>query len=341
MTGKLNVSLCSCLCLMLLGVSGCLERKDWVTVRADGSAEIRLLVEGEDENDLNTGDKLPQAGSFWTVERGTRETPDGKLIHRLAALRQIPAGTDFPRTFAARGDHLEEAYLQFPTSLTVEERMDGWYYHFHRVYEPRAYAQVGFLEDTASEQAAGFAAKQQSGEEIGIAEFKGVSELLVKIAIGKIEIFAREAFLDTNPNTPQDAWLAVHDALEELRRSADYDRLAPILKNADQEDNSQLMEQLAAEFDAATMDTIVGTLQASPFVRDTGAFRRRFEFHKRAYEITQDIGDERFEVSVEMPGSIVSHNADRKTNNVVTWTFPGKMLYDRRIELLVTSKISK
>jgi len=186
-----------------------------------------------------------------------------------------------------------------------------------------------------------FAKKQQSGEEIGLNDFKGVSELLVKVAMGKIEIFARQAFLDTNPNTPQDTWLSVHDALEELRRSADYDRLAAILKNADQQDNSPVMEQLAREFDTATMNTIVTTLETSPYVRDTGGFRRRFEFHKTAYDITQDIGDDRFEVSVQMPGTIISHNADSKVNNIVTWSFPGKMLYDRRIEMMVTSRVAR
>ncbi len=322
-------------------LSGCLERKERVIVNADGSAEIRLIVEGEDENDITQGDRLPQPGGYWLVERSTRETPEGKLLHRLAAIRQIPAGVKLPSSFGERSDPMEKAYLQFPSEITIEERVDGWYYHFHRTYEPRAYAQVGFLQDAVSEQASAFAAKQDSGQEIGLVEFKGISELLVKVAIGKIEIFARQAFLETNPNTPQDAWLAVHDALEELRKGADYDRLAVLLKNADQQDNSQLMEALAEEFDTVTMDTIITTLQASAYVRDTASFRNRFVFHKKAYEVTEDIGDDRFEVSVQMPGSIVSHNGDTKVNNIVTWTFPGKMLYDRTVELMVTSHVAR
>ncbi len=327
--------------LMVAMLCGCLERKERIIVNADGSAEIRLIVEGEDENDITQGDRMPQAGGYWLVEKSTRETPEGKQIHRLAAIRQIPAGVDLPSSYAERSEPMEKAYLQFPSEITMEERVDGWYYHFHRTYEPRAYAQVGFLEDAVSEQASAFAAKQDSGQEIGLVEFKGISELLVKVAIGKIEIFARKAFLETCPNTPQDAWLAVHDALEELRKSADYDRLAVLIKNADQQDNSQLMEALADEFDKVTMDTIISTLQTSPYVRDTGAFRNRFSFHKKAYEITQDLGDDRFEVSVLMPGTIVSYNGDTKVNNVVTWTFPGKMLYDRTVELMVTSRVAR
>jgi len=330
----LSVFLLTCLC-------GCLDRKERVIVNADGSAEIHTIVEGEDEADIDQGDRLPQRGGQWQVERSTRTTPEGKVIHRLAAIRKVPAGVGLPSNFTEGSDSLKDAYLQFPTELKIEERNDGWYYHFHRTYQPREYAQVGFLEDAAGEQASSFAEKQQSGEEIGLNDFKGASELLVKVAIGKIEIFARKAFLDTNPNTPQDTWLAVHDALEDLRKSADYDRLAVILKNADQQDNSPVMEQLAKEFNTATMNTIVTTLTSSPYVRDTGGFRHRFEFHKTAYEITQDIGDDRFEVSVQMPGTIISHNADSKANNIVTWTFPGKMLYDRGIELMVTSRVAK
>lgn len=341
MTGHTRLTLVVLGVIVLIFFCGCLDRKERVIVNADGSAEIHMIVEGEDDADIDEGDRLPQRGGQWQVERTTRTTPEGKVIHRLAAIRKVPAGVGLPSTFAEGSDSLKEAYLQFPTELKIEERNDGWYYHFHRMYEPREFAQVGFLEDAAGEQASAFAKKQQSGEEIGLNDFKGVSELLVKVAIGKIEIFARQAFLDTNPNTPQDTWLSVHDALEELRKSADYDRLAVILKNADQKDNSPVMEQLAKEFDRATMNTIVTTLESSPYVRDTGGLRRRFEFHKKAYEITQDIGDDRFEVSVQMPGTIISHNADSKANNIVTWTFPGKMLHDRSVELMVTSRVAK
>ncbi len=341
MTGHARLTLLLLGTLLSASLCGCLERKERVIVSVDGSAEIHLIVEGEDEADIDEGDRLPHPGGQWQIERSTRTTPEGKAIHRLAAIRKVPAGVGLPGTFAEGSDSLKEAYLQFPTELKIEERNDGWYYHFHRTYQPREYAQIGFLEDAAGEQASSFAKKQQSGAEIGLNDFKGVSELLVKVAIGKIEIFARQAFLDTNPHTPQDTWLSVHDALEELRRSADYDRLAVILKNAGQRDNSSVMEQLAKEFDTATMNTIVATLESSPYVRDTGGFRRRFEFHKTAYGITQDIGDDRFEVSVQMPGTILSHNADSKVNNIVTWTFPGKMLYDRSVEIMVTSRVAR
>lgn len=334
------IALCFASCVLVLA-GGCLERKERIIINADGSSEIRLIVEGEDETDLNEGDRLPRNGGQWLVERSKRQTPDGETVHRLAAVARYPAGFDLPSNFADVSDQMAKAYLQFPTQVTMEERPDGWYYHFHRTYEPRAYAQVGFLQDAAGEQASSFAAKQQAGEEIGLVDFKGVSEVLVKVAIGKIEIFAREAFLETNPNTPQDTWLDVHDALEELRKGANYDRMAVILQNADKQDNSQLMEQLAEEFDKVTTDTIISALSGSPYVRDTGAFRQRFAFHKKAFEITEDLGDERFEVSVQMPGTIVSHNGDSKVNNVVTWTFAGKMLYDRTVELLVTSRIER
>jgi len=88
-----------------------------------------------------------------------------------------------------------------------------------------------------------------------------------------------------------------------------------------------------------TTNTIVAALAAGAAVADTGAFRRRFEFHKKAFEITEDLGDDRFEVAVQMPGTIISHNADRQAGDSVVWTFPGKMLYDRKVELMVTSRV--
>lgn len=318
---------------------GCLERKERIIVSADGTVEISLLVEGEDVRDIEEGDRLPVAGGMWDVQRRTRQTPEGKQVQRLEARRRIPAGVDLPANFAHRGDALEDAYLQFPTRLRIERREDGWYYHFTRTYQPRAYAQIGFLQDLASEQASKFAANREQGEEMGLVEFKGVSEVLIGFAIAKVETFARQAFLETNPNAPQDAWLAVHEALDRIRRSADYDRLAAILRQAGQQDNSKVFEAVTAEFETVTTDAIVSALHSSAFVTDTGAFRRRFEFHKKAFEITEDLGDDRFEIAVQMPGTIISHNGDRRSGDFVIWTFPGKMLYDRKVELMVTSRV--
>lgn len=320
-------------------LAGCLERKERIIVNADGSVELRLLVEGEDVADMDEGDRLPQPGGMWNVRRTTRDTPEGKRLHRLEAARLIPGGVELPSSYAPRGDPLEKAYLQFPGELRIEQRQDGWYYHFTRTYQPRAYAQVGFLQDIAGEQAGKFAQNREEGQEAGLVEFKGVSEVLVRFAVSKVEIFAREAFLETNPNTPQDVWLAVREALDRLRAGADYDRLAAILKNAGQEDNSKVFEELEREFDTVTLNTIITTLQSSSFVVSTSAFRQRYEFHKKAFEITEDLGDDRFEVAVQMPGTIIAHNGDRQAGDSVVWVFPGKMLYDRKVELMVTSRV--
>ncbi len=82
-------------------------------------------------------------------------------------------------------------------------------------------------------------------------------------------------------------------------------------------------------------------------LRDSGAyspgqlnrFIHLFHEEQRRHEITHDLSDERFTVRVEMPGTIVGHNADGANGNVVTWTFEGTMLRDRDVDLMVTSRV--
>ena len=74
-------------------------------------------------------------------------------------------------------------------------------------------------------------------------------------------------------------------------------------------------------------------------VGDVNAFVRRFRWHKKYYEITEDLADDGFEIAVTMPGAIVGHNGARIEEGAIIWEFTGEMLRDREIELMVTSHV--
>jgi hypothetical protein len=163
-----------------------------------------------------------------------------------------------------------------------------------------------------------------------------------RFSIRKYEIWARDAFVETQPYAPQDAWLGVVSALDDFRRTIDYDTIASLIQQSVEATNpdGNIFAELEREFDRAAVDTINGALASHPNVSGTGAFRQRFDFHRKAWKVTEDLNDERFTIRVEMPGQIVAHNGDNRAGNIVTWTFAGEFLHDRTIELLVTSRVA-
>lgn len=328
--------------IVSLLLTGCLERKEHITVYEDGTIDWRASFQGENANDFDNHDAIPTIASGWTVEDEVVPADNGKQSHTRLAARRFPGGVDLPSSFAHRGDPMEEAYLQFPTTLRIETRDDGTYYHFARVYQPRDYAQTGLLVELAEKEFQKFGDRLNEGEPLGRSEWRNIAEQMVKVSIEKYEIWARKAFVETQTYAPQDAWLGVVTALDDFRRAVDYDTIATLAQqHIESEDpDNNIFTQLEHEFDRAATDTINRALSEHPNVQSTSAFRARFAFHKKAWEITEDLNDEKFTIRVEMPGQIVAHNADSRANNIVTWTFGGEFLHDRSIELLVTSRIA-
>lgn len=323
-------------------LTGCLERTERIIVNEDGSVDIQATFKGEQPDDFDNEDRLPKPGGSWIVEESSQPNTDGEEVYTRTATRRLPAGAELPSTFGERSEPNGKAYLQFPTTLRIDRRSDGTYYHFARTYEARDFAQAGYLQELADKELQKFGQKSESGQPLTRSDWRAISEQMVKVAIQKYQVWARQAFVETQPYAPQDAWLGVVTALEQFRRNVDYDTIATLIQqNVDAGENAQanIFEQLAGELERSTIDTINSALTSHPNTSGTSAFRQRMAFHQKAWEVTQDLNDEKFNIRVEMPGQIVAHNGDSRANNVVRWTFGGEFLHDRKIELLVTSKI--
>ena len=119
----------------LLCSAGCLERKERITVSTGGAVEIVGTFNG-DAGEFTEGDALPAPGSAWTVadERSVNDNGDPQ-VSRTARLALAP-GQPLPATFASTPASAEVS-LQFPSTLTIEERPDATYYHFKRTYRRR------------------------------------------------------------------------------------------------------------------------------------------------------------------------------------------------------------
>ncbi|MFG0329701.1 MAG: hypothetical protein ACF8PN_07365 [Phycisphaerales bacterium] len=327
------------LAMTLAVVIGCVERDEKITVRRDGSARIVATFQSDTSDDVRNEDAAPGAAAGWTIEERRPVGNDGKEKYQLIATREFLPGAELPDTFAAPGSAHADRMLRFPTRVTVERRPDGMYYHFYRRYEPRRWAPVGALKDIADEQSNPYLEQQSGGGALDAFQLRSLSEIQVRFAIERLETIAREAFVETNPQAPQDAWLAAHEALRDFRANIDYGALADLIRQAESGPEDDTFERLERQFEDAVLEALESALRASPGVSNLGGFRSEYASIKKGYGVTEDLADENFTIRVEMPGTIIASNAESSDGSTATWQFPGPLLFDRPIELMVTSRV--
>jgi hypothetical protein len=73
--------------------------------------------------------------------------------------------------------------------------------------------------------------------------------------------------------------------------------------------------------------------------RQLSDFMHRYERNRRFFEITGDLGDDGFEITVVLPGTIVGSNADATEGDRATWKFSGQRFRDRDLELMASSRL--
>ncbi len=335
---RIVAGLCFAAAVALL--SGCLERRERIRIFEDGSVAFHVVWESSDFSDIDEGDAAPGQGGGWEVHRETGQNAQGQQQVRLVAEREVGPSVPLPSTYAPSGAE-RGVPLTFPTDLEIELRGEWTYYHFSRVYDARKWSQVGVYEEMLAEEAQKFGAVLESGQEPTLADRSAFARMIVEFTIRKYEGFARAAFLEVSPHASQTAWLNVRAGLEELRATMNYERLASLMALAESEDNAEFFEQLEREFDTEVMRRLELALadSAGMGVGSVSLFKRAFLREKEAFEVTQEIADDRFTIEVEMPGEIVGSNADSTLGNVATWQFGGEWLRDRKVEILVTSRV--
>lgn len=330
--------------VLAICVTGCLKRKERITVHPDGRVSMHLEYEATSLGELEQGDAMPSEQAGWTVEHQIEVTDDGEEEHTLIADREFPPGARLPQNFAAPEDPDTELYLQFPTELTQERRPDATYFHFRRVFTPRPWAQIDALHQKI---------RELNENELETIEDKKPEEmthedrvLLVEVAVFremiKMQAFARWAFKDVAPNAPQDTWLAVHEALKRHAQSIDAERMAGLIDAAQHEENNEALEAEASAFETEARSRMISAWmdRTGATSRDLDAFTERVDWYKKQYEITEDLGDEGYEITVIMPGEIVAANADRVEGNEAYWEFDGDLFRDRDVEIMVTSRVA-
>jgi hypothetical protein len=161
-----------------------------------------------------------------------------------------------------------------------------------------------------------------------------------------MRVFARQAFENTTPDAPQDCWLKTWEDFQQLAESIDSEELLEMFEQIrENEDDDAGWEALAAraeELQAQAMDTYLDGLEeyCGYDQRRRETFLRLYAQAKKEYDITEDLVDEEFEITVVMPGRLVAANStERAGDNEVTWEFDGSEFFDTDVVLMATSMV--
>jgi len=338
-----NCAPVSALAIVASALSGCIERKEHLTIRPDASILYQVLHKTDSLEELYDGDAVPKIAGGWMAEQREEKDADGKTTYTLVAETAFSPGANLPANYALAREADGDLYLQFPTTLKVEQRPDGAYYHFDRIYPARSWAQIEFLQKQLVQ--APLEGLPSDMHDWTPQQRLDVIHALATFETEKMLVFARSAFLTVTPDAAQDRWLAVRSEMHDCLAQLDYNSLSHLLEPKDdlldQQNQGKAIDAETKRFEQALLDRLNNAMKALAGYdgAQLSAFKHQYQRQKRLYEITQDLGDDKFEITVDMPGEITASNADSASATTATWTFSGEMLRDRELELMVTSRV--
>ncbi len=329
-------------CAALLA-AGCLERKETIRVAHDGSVVLRVELQG-DPADFAEGDALPTAAGGWTIldQRTEVGRQDRRTEHRVAE-KACPPGTALPDAYAAADDPAGAMILRFPTTLTIEDRPDGRYYHLRRAYQRREEARYQVVRELHAE----LFAEIQKLVERDPADLTDADRAKLVTAFKLAECGKQVEYVAAGAEALSRVWpphygLLARQALVDHFESVDVPAVVALLQKPAGPDRdreiSALGERVINEGRAAVRAALARL--AVPET-EMEAFFAAFDQEKTRRAITEDLSDESWTVTAEMPGEIVASNASRVVGNKAEWSFNGKVLHDRDHVLLVTSRVPR
>lgn len=326
------------LCALLL--AGCLEREEAVTVTPDGALEVVHTIRG-DAGDLDGGAaRYPTAGP-WEARREVRPRDDGKEEHVLVARARFASAAEVPTHFGAPGEP-EGAPLQMTTRLAVVAEPGATRYVFARTYGARAWGDYRVLHARAfDQQVRALLAPERGGfDALSGAEQDRVFQAVIEWERGKARRWTEQALRAAAPDRAEAplARLAAQDAVGAFfARELPVERARALfdLARADPARLEGELRGLQARHDHEVSEALRRALALGP--EQATRLREALEAERRTFEVTEDLGDERFVVRLRLPGRVERHDADAVEDGALVWRFTGEELRDREVTLLATS----
>lgn len=321
---------------LALFAGGCLERSETISVRSDGTTDFESEFRG-DLDDLSQGDALPLAGGAWQVSQWETKTPSGGTDHVRRATVSIAPGGVLPASYAAGGD---AASLRFPTAVTWERRGGDTYVHFARVYQARVYAPYSVSQRALERDARTSELLKADPQTLTNQDRVSLLESFRRVELEK-QAWQVRAAANSLTDRPQDLRLRVLDGTLARARSYDLANATRLMAMPQSDERDAALSAIAEDFLSMVSKDLASVLSREDLrPEEVAAATAAFELQRTRREVTEDLRDERWEVSLRLPGEIVAHNADEVREGTLIWTFEGNALLDADRELLATSRIA-
>ena len=325
--------------------SGCLRRKESITVFPDGTIRLSLDFEG-DRKDLEEGDAMPSEVRGWQVTRTVEQRDNEKDSHLLHASQMVAPDGQLPDTFALPGDPDSDLYLRFPTTYTKDVREDGVYHVFRRIYPERSWARLQYWEEFLIKDHHRELAEKPL-EELSDGERRTLLEAFAAVEAYKQAELADQALTECHASLPAWCGLQARQALLDTYEAADIDAIGDrCIAVADPERQASCFDRETDRLHRTATDAYKSVLAqaASLDHRELVAFDRSMERARKRQELTGQLASQQFEITVQMPGKLVAHNGFRveESDSHVTadWEFDGRAFRDRSLELILITRES-
>ncbi|MBI5863187.1 MAG: hypothetical protein HZB38_01475 [Planctomycetes bacterium] len=325
-----------------LFLAGCLERKETIHVAPDGSVAMHVNLSG-DPGDFDAGDALPSRESGWQIEMRREKDANDKEQQILETTREFGHSQELPDAYVEQNDERYDASLHFPTAVTIERRRDGVYYHFKRTYKAREQARYNAVREQNPELFAeieGFGGKDPA--ELTVEQRSKIVEALRKTEAAKQVEYLLAGVEAMKDRWPQHFGLLVRQTLLDEYKKLDPRRVADLLAEPASESRDAEINETGQRVLVAGREAVHRMLRNLDVPsREIDQFFAAADREEKRRIVSEDIGDERWTVRVQMPGEIIASNATSLDNGVAEWAFDGKLMYDRDQVLMVTSRVDR
>ena len=269
----------------------------------------------------------------------------------------FPTVGDWPRFYAPESEPYRSAYLERSASLTIEEKGDRTLYVFERTYHGRRYRGFDLIDRLEEAFSGDLQQKIDELQPLTSAEVRAVADVAMREHRALFDNFARSAFEmvythgsgglppEVAERARTDAVDAVGAVFTEHFVSGFWGRIRDWAATLDEESEvipesplDELEHLLRGTFRSAIRDTLAAEGLAEQ-VQNEVAFGIEWNFTEYDYSI--DLNDEKFLLSVAMPGKVVGGNYHDLNDGRAEWTFESGDLKDRDQVMRVVSVLPK
>lgn len=322
--------------------TGCLERKETIRIGRDGSVRLLVTIKGE-PSDFESGDALPERGGPWKIEDDRFEAePDKNEARIRVASFDGRKGEPIPDSFVDERDPNYETSLRFPTTVNVERRADGEYFHFNRRYLARQEARYAIWNEPLKQAIDKFAGKDPA-EMTDEERRELVGTLRASESMKRAEmVMGAVDFMENEHKWPQDYGLRLRRVVLDTYETVNMDEVVTLMGSPAGEDRDRAINAFGAELVEKVADRLHRELRELRISSgDADRFFDAYAAEEARRSATEDLMDETFRVELELPGEVVAHNATSVEDGRLIWEFPGKSLADRDHVIMATSRISR